>query len=278
VNSSDAMLDNIKSTHKVPKRLALSNLFSGSPLLNIVFTSRYFQPHSNHMTKNFVFVGPALFGGARQEPVEFPWNQLDSRPLIYVSMGTLYHQDPKFFQTCFAAFKDSPYQVVISVGRGTDIGSLGPIPANFIVRQYVPQPELLAKAAVFISHGGMGGISESMHHGVPMLLLPKTIEQELNARRVDILGAGINTKKSQNIEKGLLVEKTEKLLKDKTFAKNAKKIGETFAQTGGVQPAIDALQESRNYYNKEKATLSPSLRLQKSIKILQKLGVQEAAK
>jgi UDP:flavonoid glycosyltransferase YjiC (YdhE family) len=45
------------------------------------------------MTKSFIFVGPALFGGARQETVEFPWEQLDSsKPLIYVSMGTLYHQ------------------------------------------------------------------------------------------------------------------------------------------------------------------------------------------
>jgi hypothetical protein len=45
------------------------------------------------MTKSFIFVGPALFGGARQETVEFPWEQLDSaKPLIYVSMGTLYYQ------------------------------------------------------------------------------------------------------------------------------------------------------------------------------------------
>jgi hypothetical protein len=45
------------------------------------------------MTKSYIFVGPALFGGARQETVEFPWDQLDaSKPLVYVSMGTLYHQ------------------------------------------------------------------------------------------------------------------------------------------------------------------------------------------
>lgn len=45
------------------------------------------------MTKSYVFVGPALFGGARQETVEFPWDSLNSSlPLIYVSMGTLYHQ------------------------------------------------------------------------------------------------------------------------------------------------------------------------------------------
>lgn len=271
VNSSDEMLATIKSTYKVPSGLALSNLFSGSLLLNIVFTSRFFQPHSDHMTKSFVFVGPALFGGARQETVDFPWDQLDSsKPLIYVSMGTLYHQDPKFFNTCFEAFKDSPYQVVISVGKGTDINSLGTIPSNFIVRQYVPQPDLLGRAAVFISHGGMGGISEAMHYGVPMLMLPKTIEQQLNARRIANLGAGIDTRQSQNVEKDVLVEGTKKLLSDKTFSVNAKKIGDSFAQTGGVQPAIDALLEIPNYYAKEKPYSQAALRLQKTLKMLQK--------
>ncbi len=34
---------------------------------------------------------------------------------------------------------------------------------------------------MFISHGGMNGVSESMYYLVPMVLLPKTVEQELNA-------------------------------------------------------------------------------------------------
>jgi hypothetical protein len=33
---------------------------------------------------------------------------------------------------------------------------------NFIVKEYVPQPQILDRASVFISHGGMGGISEAM--------------------------------------------------------------------------------------------------------------------
>lgn len=270
VNSSDEMLSNIKSTYKIPPYLALSNLFSGSVLLNIVFTSRLFQPHSEYMTKSFVFVGPALFGGARQETVDFPWDRLvPSKSLVYVSMGTLYYQDPKFFTTCFEAFENSPYQVVISVGKGTKIEDLGKIPPNFIVRQYVPQPDLLSKAAVFVSHGGMGGISEAMHYGVPMLMLPKTIEQQLNARRIAVMGAGIDTRQSQNVEKSVLVEGVAKLLKEKAFAQNAKIIGDSFAQTGGVQPAIDALGEVPHYHAKQKIT-SPTVRLQNTLKMLQK--------
>jgi UDP:flavonoid glycosyltransferase YjiC (YdhE family) len=38
----------------------------------------------------------------------------------------------------------------------------GDLPDNFIVKEYVPQPQILDRASVFISHGGMGGISEAM--------------------------------------------------------------------------------------------------------------------
>jgi UDP:flavonoid glycosyltransferase YjiC (YdhE family) len=85
-------------------------------------------------------------------------------------------------QTCFAAFKNSPHLFVMSVGKG-NLGTrtthivhsslchthsperaenVGETPDNFIVKEYVPQPQILDRASVFISHGGMGGISEAM--------------------------------------------------------------------------------------------------------------------
>jgi len=47
------------------------------------------------------------------------------------------------------------------------------------------------------------------------------------------------------------------------------------AQTGGVQPAIDALEEVPKYYAKEKSISSPSLKLQRTIKMLQNNNLQE---
>jgi len=253
VEESASILKSIKSSYSVPGNLIFSKLFAGSPLVNIVFTSSYFQPFSNFMDKTFIFVGPSLFSGVRQETVEFPWENMDSsKLLVYISMGTLYRQDPAFFKTCFTAFRDTPYQVIISVGRGTDISSLGAIPENFIVRPYVPQPDLLARASVFISHGGMGGISEAMHYGVPMLLLPKTIEQQLNARRIHKLGAGIDTRAEQDVPATVLKEETSKLLANPSFKQNAQKIGDSFSQTGGVGAAVDAVEEVPALFFKRK--------------------------
>ena len=68
------------------------------------------------------------------------------------------------------------YEVVMSVGKKTDIVALGQIPANFTVKQYVDQKAVLQQAAVFITHSGMNSVSESLYFGVPMVMFPQHSE------------------------------------------------------------------------------------------------------
>ena len=54
----------------------------------------------------------------------------------------------------------------------SEIGSPVPLdigrpPPNFIVQPYVPQLEVLRRAAAFVTHGGMNSVSESLGLGVP---------------------------------------------------------------------------------------------------------------
>ena len=55
-----------------------------------------------------------------------------------------------------------PWQVIMSVGKSIDPESLEDIPAHFTIRQSVPQLEVLEKADLFISHGGMNSTMEAM--------------------------------------------------------------------------------------------------------------------
>lgn len=194
--------------------------------------------------------------------MEFPFDQLDpSKKLIYVSMGTLYRQDPKFFQTCFKAFGDGPHQVIISVGKATKLEDLGPIPSNIMVKNYVPQLKVLERTNAFVSHSGMNGISEAMYYNVPMLLLPKTIEQQINARRMAELGAGIDLR-SQDAAPEQLRTLTDKLLTDPSFLEHTKVIARSFQETGGVKPAIDAVEKlllASSFSSPSSPASSPSL-------------------
>eukprot|EP00026_Physarum_polycephalum_P020546 Phypoly_transcript_23194.p1 GENE.Phypoly_transcript_23194~~Phypoly_transcript_23194.p1 ORF type:complete len:163 (-),score=37.04 Phypoly_transcript_23194:58-546(-) len=99
----------------------------------------------------------------------------------------------------------------------------------------------------------------------------QTIEQQLNARRVAVLGAGIDTREAQNVACKVLTDGVARLLAEKSFSENAKKIGESFASAGGVQPAIDALEEIPHYYAKEKLSNSPATaRLQNTLRGLKR--------
>ena len=65
----------------------------------------------------------------------------------------------------------------MSIGSKIDPASLGVIPNNFIVRPHVPQLEVLRRADLFITHGGMNSVSEGCWYGVQMIVLPQVGDQ-----------------------------------------------------------------------------------------------------
>ena len=138
------------------RKTGLVDIFTNVEQINLVFTSRDFQPHGKSFDDRFRFVGPQL--AFRPQSSDFPFDRLEGKSVIYISLGTLFNEEPDFYVMCFEAFGGVDHQVVMSVGTKTEIGSLGPIPANFIVRNQVPQLQILEQADLFVGHGG---------HGVP---------------------------------------------------------------------------------------------------------------
>lgn len=70
--------------------------------------------------------------------------------------------------------------------------SLADIPSNVMVRKWMPQNDILAHPNVilFVSHGGGFGTSESLYHGVPLLVMPFFGDQRRNAHRIQRAGYG----------------------------------------------------------------------------------------
>ena len=150
-----------------------------------------FQPSADTFGDRYLFVGPSI--PSHQPPREFPFDQLDpSRPLLFISLGTIFNNQPEFFKTCFEAFGDSSYQVVLSAGTQVDRNALGARPTNVLVASYVPQLEILARASCFITHAGMNSTMEALYYGVPMVAIPQMVEQAMTARRIAELVLGLH--------------------------------------------------------------------------------------
>lgn len=211
------------------------DIFQNEGDLNIVFLTRHFQPFGSTIPPHYKFVGASVPEGRDDNDLSL---NLDGRPLVYVSLGTVHNLREEFYRTCFRAFADERYQIVMSVGQETDPTSLGPIPDNFIVRRRVPQLEVLKNASLFISHGGMNSINESLYYQVPLIMVPQQPEQDFNAKRVQRLGAGLRLS-GDKVSEHTLRTYTRRILEDRRFAENAREMGQTLKAAGGYLAATE---------------------------------------
>ncbi|ATL25708.1 Macrolide glycosyltransferase [Streptomyces formicae] len=167
-----------------------SVLMSGPPAeVNVVFVPREFQFAAETFDDGYHFVGPSLDAEGEVAPDADVCAAADDEPLVYVSLGTASRR-PGFFALCRDAFADTGQRVAMATGEHIDPAELGPLPPEFDVRPYFPQRAVLRRATAFVSHGGMNSVMESVHAGVPLVVVPERPEQEANARRVEELALG----------------------------------------------------------------------------------------
>lgn len=211
--------------------------------LNLVFTSRDFQPESSRIDDTFRFVGPSIDPSMRNE--DFPFNVLDGRRLVYISLGTVHNLDVTFYRTVFAAFADYPAQFVLAAGLHSDASLLGEVPANFVVRPHVPQLEILQRAHAFITHGGINSVQEGLYYGVPQIVVPHQFEQLINARQVVRHGSGIllgGQPPYGRVSTAQLRGALDRILNESTYRTNAAQVGQTLRDAGGTVRAVEEIE------------------------------------
>ena len=155
-------------------------------------------------------------------------------------MGTVNNDMMPFYKACISAFKNTDYQVIMSVGNLVSIEDFGELPENISVFSHVDQIAVLKEADVFVSHSGMNSVNESLYFEVPLVMLPQTTEQKGVAERVLELGAGIKLDKQDGDS---LLSAVNQILIDSTYKKNAEKIAEGFRNCSGAKGAAEKITE-----------------------------------
>ncbi|WP_327420522.1 oleandomycin glycosyltransferase [Streptomyces sp. NBC_01230] len=206
--------------------------------LNLVYTSRAFQPAVDDFDRSYRFVGPSI--GARPADLSFPTDRLKG-PVLYASLGTVFTARPQLLRSFATALAPLGGTVIVSTGQ-TDPAALGALPANVIARRFVPQPEVLARAALFVTHGGMNSANEAMYAGVPMLVVPQGADQPMVARRVVELGAGLSIR-TQDVSRGSVRVLARRLLDDQRFRAAATTLQVAQQEAGGFRRAADELEQ-----------------------------------
>jgi MGT family glycosyltransferase len=206
--------------------------------LNLVYTSRAFQPRVESFDESYRFVGPSL--GARPMDGSFAADQLPG-PLMYASLGTVFNANPRLLRSFANALAPLGGTVVLATGQ-TDPVALDPLPANVVARRFVPQLEVLERAALFVTHGGMNSVNEAMNAGVPMLVIPQGAEQPMVARRVVELGAGLSLR-TQDATEVAIQAVARRLLDEPRFRKAAAVLQVAQRDAGGYLRGADELEQ-----------------------------------
>lgn len=201
----------------------------------LVFAPRALQPHAESFGDNYVFVGPCTDGSV----FDGDWQRTDERPVLFISLGTLYNERPDHFRRFLRAFGSLDWRVVMSTGGGAL--DTGPVPPNFEVHSWVPQLAVLRQASVFLTNGGLGGITSALQEGVPLVLMPEAAEQEMHSGQVAALGLGRIVRPNETTPEQLRDTVLE-VAADKATLARVRYLRSLIEEAGGTRRAADTIE------------------------------------
>jgi MGT family glycosyltransferase len=153
-----------------------------------------------------LYLYPQELDYPRSIPLEVTWHNLESSvrgsdapwsvpdelagsegALIYLSLGSLGSADVPLMERLVESLSKTPHRCVVSKGPQHEAYELAP---NMSGAEFLPQVSVLPHVDLVITHGGNNTVTECVHHGKPMVLLPIFWDQHDNAQRVHETGFG----------------------------------------------------------------------------------------
>jgi zeaxanthin glucosyltransferase len=224
--------------------------------LGPVRTARKLFPELAHITQlpqcldsprsrlpaNVHYTGPWANQAARPH-VEFPWDRLDGRPILYASLGTTRNVQGFIFRLVAEACQGFDLQLVISLGGRFDPEMFPDLPGNPLVTKYAPQLELLKLATMVITHGGPNTVFEALMQGKPMVAIPLAHDQPAVAARLARLGIAevlpVMRLSAEKIQKAV-----SRVLNDPAYRSAAVAIQAELHSLDGLHRAADLIEEA----------------------------------
>jgi len=184
------------------KPYPLGQFFETSPHLNLLL---YPQPVKFKRSEpldsdRFQY----LEGCVRQEQAyEVPsfGEDLDDKPLVYVSFGSLGAGDVPLIKLLIETLGKLPIRVLVNVGDYME--QYDATPANVRLESWFPQPSVIEQSDAVIHHGGNNSFTECLYFGKPALIMPYVWDGHDNATRVQETGLGLKLHRADWTEEQL---------------------------------------------------------------------------
>ena len=161
-------------------------------------------------------------------------------PLIYFSLGSLGSADVALMRRVIGCLAATPYRYIVSKGplhKDIELGS------NMAGAEFMPQTAVIPLCQLVITHGGNNTITECLHYGKPMVVLPLFWDQHDNAQRMQELGLGIRLDTYQFTDTQMH-NALERLLIDATLHRRLAAGAAAIRAHGGLRQAARLIEQA----------------------------------
>jgi MGT family glycosyltransferase len=215
-----------------------------------------FMPRANAAN---LYVYPAEADYLDDRPLDDSWTRMDSsvrgtddeyalpaevanRPdgvgLAYLSLGSLGGADVELMQRLVDVLGTTRHRFIVSKGPQADRITLAD---NMVGAQMLPQTKVIPQVDLVISHGGNNTVTESLHFGKPLIVLPLFWDQYENAQRIDELGFGVRLD-TYAFPDAELTAAVERLLADAELRARLADIGSAIRARDGLRVGADVIE------------------------------------
>jgi MGT family glycosyltransferase len=143
-------------------------------------------------------------------------------PLVLVGLSSTFQDHVGALQRIADALGRLPVRALLTTGPALEPGALRP-PANVTVVAAAPHSEVLRHAAAVVTHGGHGTVIRALAADVPMVVLPHGRDQDDNATRLTMRGAGLSLKRTASPE--AIAAAVRRVLSEPSFREGAARLG-----------------------------------------------------
>jgi MGT family glycosyltransferase len=237
--------DRIRSRHGLPPLPVTVTEYTGRMPLYLVPSAPAFDYERQDLAASVHYVG--LCVSPEEEGAAHAATSMVRRPggpaRVAVLEEAHYAEDPWLLRTAAAAFAGDQVEAVLVAGQGRAVErlGLGTLAPNVRLAPWMPLAEVVRSVDALAVHGNSETVLTALRAGIPMVVLPRILEQPQIAWRLNACGAGIRLPTRQATP-ARLREAVHRVLETPSFAAAAKRISTALERCGGTARAVELVE------------------------------------
>ena len=185
--------------------------------------SRAFDFEADSFPDNFRYVGPLLDEPGWAKPWQAPWQAGSTLPRALIACSTGAQGQGDLVQRVVTAMGSVEIEAVVTTGPNLSVADLR-APKNVHLLPSAPHDTVMKEVSLIVTQGGHGTVCRSLLNGLPMLVLPNGRDQNDNALRVEVKGAGLQLPPAA--PEADIAEAVNRLIREPHFRAAARRLGE----------------------------------------------------